>query len=160
MGRLYTGFIGNTGGTAAAVDLFEITSAAGKGVALHSFWLWPYDGMGFEKIIGLTLRRGSSNTTAGSGGFSPSFGAVRWSLLDAAASFTFTVRNDTLMSGGTITTLRAWTWDHRVMCNKVFTPETRPVIWNGERLVLRMESAFGWPNTRGWQSSFVVEELT
>lgn len=142
MGRMYS-----VPFTAQAVttanDLFEITAASGKPCIVHSIEVEQYTEVGDaqEEGLSLTLRRGTSLTTSGSGGSSVT--PVAQISSDASAGFAAEVNNSTVMAvgTGTITTLRAWSWNVRIPFNKVFTPDTAPVIAGGERLVLRLEGA-------------------
>jgi len=140
MGRMYSvPFV--AAAVAAANDLFELTAAAGKPCVVHSIEIEQYTEVGdaAEEGLSLTLRRGTSGTTSGSGGSSVT--PVAQISSDAAAGLAAESNNTTLMTGGTITTLRAWAWNVRIPFNKVFTPDTAPVIAGGERLVLRLEGA-------------------
>jgi len=156
MGRVYQMFFGAYD-YGVQLDLFQFTAAAGIPVAVHGFGMFPYTeiGDGNDQIISLSLLRGSSGTTSGSGGFVPGPGLPPYQPSDSAASFAFLSRNTTLMTGGTITTLRAWVWDFRVPFYKYFTPETRPIIAGSERMVLRMGSA---PASVLQQVGYVIAE--
>lgn len=158
MGRLYNLFIGGID-TTAALDIFQITAAAGIPVALHGFELYCSSEIGDaqDELISVSLLRGSSGTTSGSGGFTPTTGSVPLYRADSSASFSYLNRNSTQMSGGTITTLRSFVWDLRVMLVKHWTPETRPIIAPSERLVLRMNSAPA--DAQSFEGTIFVEEL-
>jgi hypothetical protein len=122
----------------AQQDFFEITAAAGKPCIVHSIELEQSTEVGDAQEEGLSvlLKRGTSGTTSGTGGTSPT--PVTVCSSDAAAGLASDVNNTTKMTGGTITTLRAWNWNVRIPFFKVFTPECRPVIAGGERLTVEL----------------------
>jgi len=122
----------------AQQDLFEITAAAAKPVVVHSIEIEQSTEVGDAQEEGLSvlLKRGSSATTSGSGGTTPTPPVIVSG--DTAFGGVTEVNNTTKMSGGTITLLRAWNWNVRIPFFKVFTPETRPVIVGGERLTVEL----------------------
>jgi hypothetical protein len=122
----------------AQQDFFEITAASGKPVIVHSIELEQSTEVGdaAEEGLSIILKRGTSATTSGTGGTTPTPPPQLSS--DSAFAGVTDVNNTTKMTGGTITTLRAWNWNVRIPFLKVFTPETRPVIAGGERLTVEL----------------------
>lgn len=137
MGRMYSVPFAAVAVTAQQ-DFFEVTAATGKPCIVHSIEIEQTTEVGdtMEEGLSILLKRGTSATTSGTGGTTPT--PPPQSSTDAAAGFTSDVNNTTKMSGGTITTLRAWAWNVRIPFFKVFTPETRPVIAPGERLTVEL----------------------
>jgi hypothetical protein len=156
LGRLYT-----IPFTAVAVtaqqDFFEITAATGKPCQIHSIELEQSTEVGDAQEEGLSilLKRGTSATTSGTGGTTPTPATINSN--DAAAGFTSDANNTTKMTGGTITSLRAWNWNVRMPFLKLFTPETRPYIVPGERLTLELATTPADSITIS--GTLVVEEL-
>lgn len=132
-GRLYrASFTGVS--VSVAQDLFELVAAAGKVVAVHG---WGFNqtsdvGDAAEEILPITLKRGA--TSSGSGGASVT--PVPKSLTDAAFGGTCERNNTTQASGGTIVTVDSRAMNVRVGIDIVYTPEERPILTGGERMVL------------------------
>lgn len=139
MGRMYSVPFSGVAVTAQQ-DLFEITAATGKACIVHSIEVEQTTEVGDaqEEMLSIALKRGTSATTSGSGGTAPTPAPANSN--DAAAGFTAEVNNTTKMAagGGSITTLRAWSWNVRIPFQKIFTPETRPVVIPGERLTVEL----------------------
>lgn len=137
MGRIYTvQFNTNVG---VQVDLFEVTAGTGKPIAIHSIELGQYTEVGDDQEEGLSilLKRGSSATTSGTGGTQGATVSAACAT-DTAFGGTVDTLNTTKMSGGTITTLRAWVWNVRTGFIKLFVPEARPIIAPGDRLTVEL----------------------
>jgi len=141
VGKLYTVPFVEVAVTAAQ-DFFEITAPATRVLVVHQLELSQSTEVGdsAEEMLPLTIRRGTSATTSGSGG-----STVTPAPLEAnqgAAAFTAEANNTTVMSGGTITTLVATGWNVRaVPTTWLWSPETRPVVSPSERLVVRLGAA-------------------
>lgn len=139
MGRMYSVPFAGVAVTAQQ-DFFEITSGSARVCVVHSIELSQSTEVGDaqEEGLSLILKRGTSGTTSGSGGTTPT--PVPQTSTNAAATFVGEVNNTTKMvaGGGTITTLRAWNWNVRIPFIEIFTPETRPVIVPSERLTLEL----------------------
>jgi hypothetical protein len=138
MGRMYSIPIVAVAVTAQQ-DFFEVTAGTGKPVIVHSIELEQTTEVGdvMEEGLSILLKRGSSATTSGTGG-TQALTAPPQESADAAAAFTADINNTTKMTGGTITSLRAWAWNVRIPFFKMFTPETRPHILPGERLTVEL----------------------
>lgn len=139
MGRMYAIDIAATAVTVAA-DLVEITPADDKPVIVHSFEILQTTDVkdAEEEIIGLVWVRG--NTTSGSGGSAPTPRPLTPS--DAAAGFTCETTNSTAAASGTPINLHRHGWNVRIPISVVYTPETRPVVTQGQTMmVLRMAAA-------------------
>lgn len=139
MSRMYSVSFTATAVTVAA-DLFEITPADDKPCVVHAIYLGQTTELGdtAEEQLGLTLVRG--HTTSGSGGSSATPRPRNPS--DAAAGFAAEVVNTTAASVGTTVTLHADSWNVRGPYQLIFTPETRPIVTQGNTtLVLRMTGA-------------------
>lgn len=126
MGRLYAVTFENVA-VSAAQDLFEISPADDKPVALHGLVLSNVGGTADagdaqEELLRLLVRRG--HATGGSGGTAPTPAPVN--PADAAAGFAAEVNNTTIASTGTTVDLLADGWNIRIPYSMFWTPETRP----------------------------------
>lgn len=138
MGRMYSVPFSGVAVTAQQ-DFFEITAGAAKPVVVHSIEIEQTTEVGdaMEEGLAVLLKRGTSATTSGTGG-TQAITCPPIMSSDAAFGGTADINNTTKMSVGTITLLRAWTWNVRIPFFKVFTPETRPFIAGGERLTVEL----------------------
>jgi len=139
MGRMYTIDFGPTAITVAA-DVVEIVPADDKPVLVHGFEILQTTDLGdaAEEVIGLSWVRG--NSTSGSGGGTPTPAPINPS--DVAAGLTAETLNTTQASTGTVTTLQRHGWNIRVPLAVIYTPETRPMVSQGQtRMCLRMAAA-------------------
>lgn len=142
----------------AVQDLWELTTASSRPLIIHSIEIEQETEVGDaqEEDLRILYRRGTSGTTSGSGGTAVT-PRPDWSS-DAAATFVAECNNTTVMSGGTITDLRAWTWNVRLPFFKQFTPETRPRINGaGERATISLPVAPADSITMN--GTLMVEEL-
>jgi hypothetical protein len=123
----------------AQQDFFEVTAAAGKPLIIHSIEIEQSTEVGDAQEEGLSilLKRGTSATTSGTGG-TQAITCPPVLSSDSAFGGTADINNTTKMTGGTITTLRAWNWNVRIPFFKIFTPETRPIVAGGERLTVEL----------------------
>lgn len=125
MSRLYTVQF-NAVAVAAQQDLFEIVAPADAVVILHELGLSQVTEVkdAEEEMLALLLKSGS--TTTGSGGTTPT--AVPVEFGDAAFGGTTEANNTTKATAGTIVTHHAWNWNVRIPFEKIWTPETRPIL--------------------------------
>lgn len=141
MGRMYTAVFKSTAVTAAQ-DLFEIAAPSDSVVVVHSWGLFQTTETGDaqEEMLLLTTNRGVGTVTSGSGGAT----VTPQPISDGDAAFGGTVErnNTTQMAAGTgsLEELEVLAWNIRVPMEKIYTPETRPVISPGNRWTLEMES--------------------
>ena len=137
MGRMYTASVTATAVT-AAVDLCEIVPPSGRIVVLHGWDLFQTTDFGDaqDEGLGLILKRGSSGSTSGSGGSTPT--PAPHETNSGAAGSTVEMMNTTqvVVGGGTLTTLYTTGWNVRAGDFRLFTPEARFVFGPSERLVL------------------------
>jgi len=139
MGRIYTIDIAAAAITAAC-DVVEIVPADDKPVIVHGFELLQTTDLGdaAEEVIGLYWARG--NSTSGSGGSAPTPSPLNAS--DSAAGFTAETLNTTQASTGSPVTLQRHGWNIRMPLSVIYTPETRPIVSQGQtRMCLRMAAA-------------------
>jgi hypothetical protein len=138
MGRLYTAVFNNVAITAIQ-DLFEIVAPADSIVILHDIHISQNSDVGdaAEEILRIELTSG--HTTSGSGGSAPT--AIPVDSGDSAFGGTVEANNTTQASGGTIVTHYVWDWNIRVGFDKVWTPETRPVLTPSRRACLELPAA-------------------
>lgn len=154
MGRLYTVQF-NAVAVTAQQDFFEVVAPADAAVIVHDISLTQVSEVGDAAEEGLALLLKSGSTTSGSGGTAPT--AIPISLGDAAFGGTVEVNNTTKASVGTIVTHAAWSWNIRMPFEKVFTPETRPVLSPSRRATLELATTPADSITvSGWMT---IEEI-
>lgn len=123
----------------AQQDLFELVAPAAGIVIIHGYELFQTSDHGDAQAEGLQLNWVRGHTTSGSGGSSATPG--KQSSLDGASNVTAEVNNTTIASSGTTTTYAAGGWNAQGGTGPTFwTPETRPVLRNAERGVLRQSA--------------------
>jgi hypothetical protein len=120
----------------AAVDLFEIVSGSAAITVLHSLSIGQQTKITAEQL-NLTIKRGY--TVSGSGGSSVTPGPIL--TLDSAFSGTVEAANTTRAGTGTAVELLNDAFDILAGWEKVWTPETRPVIVPSQRLIWGLETA-------------------
>ena len=125
MGRIYTAQF-NGVAVAAQQDLFEIVAPADAIVVIHDLEISQLSDVKDAEEEMLLLLMKSGSTTSGSGGSAPT--AIPKELGDAAFGGTVEANNTTKASVGTIVTHYAWHWNVRVPFQKIWTPETRPIL--------------------------------
>ena len=125
----------------AAVDFFELIVPSTKVAVVHEVVIGQSSDVGdaAEEILSLLFKRGVSSTT-GTGGTQAAT-PVKLETGGASAGCTFDYLNTTKMTSGTITTLRADTWNVRGPYQWIPTPETRPVLSPSERFTVELVSA-------------------
>jgi hypothetical protein len=125
MGRIYTVQFNGVGVTVQQ-DLFEIVAPADAVVIFHELHLSQLTDVKDAEEEMLLLLLKSGQTTSGSGGTTPT--PVPKELGDAAFGGTTEVNNTTKASVGTIVTHYPYHWNIRIPFEKIWTPETRPVL--------------------------------
>lgn len=142
MGRFYTAVFKGIAVTAAQ-DLFEIAAPTDAVVIIHEWTLTQTTELGdaAEEQLLLTTNRGVGTVTSGSGGAT----VTPQPISDGDPAFGGTVErnNTTQMAAGTgtlETDLEVHAWNVRVPYQKIYTPETRPVISPGNRWTLELET--------------------
>lgn len=143
MARMYTATFKSIAITAAQ-DLFEILAPADAIVRIHDWTITQSTETGdaAEEMLILTTNRGVGSVTSGSGGGTVTPQPVE----DGDPAFGGTVErnNTTIMavgSGTLETDLEVHSWNVRVPYQKIYTPETRPVISPSNRWTLELETA-------------------
>lgn len=124
----------------AQVDFFEITPADDKPVRILGLLLSQSSDVGdaAEEILRLKVIRGHS--TSGSGGSAAT--PVPLSPADTAAGFTCETNNTTIASAGTAVDLLADAFNIRSGYAMWWTPETAPVVGQGNvSAVVRLMAA-------------------
>lgn len=141
MGRLYTAAFKSIAVTAVQ-DLFEITSPTDGVTVVHEWGLFQTTELGdlAEEQLLITTNRGTNLTTSGSGGATVTPPPI--SVGDPAYGGSVERNNTTIMAVGTgaLTELEVFAWNIRVPFQKIYTPETRPIISPGFRWTLELES--------------------
>jgi hypothetical protein len=135
---MYTAVFNNVAVTAIQ-DLFEIVAPADAVVVLHDIHLSQNTDVGDAAEEVLRIELTSGHTTSGSGGSAVT--PVPAQLQDSAFGGTCEANNTTQASTGTIVTHYVWNWNIRVGFDKIFTPETRPVLAPSRRMCLELPAA-------------------
>lgn len=138
MGRIYTAVFNNVAVTAIQ-DLFELVAPADSIVVLHDIHISQNTDVAdaAEEILRLELTSG--HTTSGSAGSAVT--PVAAQLQDSAFGGTCEANNTTQASAGTIVTHYVWNFNIRAGFDKIFTPETRPIIAPSRRMCLELPAA-------------------
>lgn len=127
---------------AALSDIWEILAPTDATIIVHAFELMQTLDVGdaAEEIIHLETVRGVG-ATVGSGGTDPAMEP----LADGqAATGAVTGANNTtrmVAGGGSLEELEIFGWNVRIPLEKIWTPETRPIISPGQLWTLAMPAA-------------------
>ncbi|MGH7525933.1 MAG: hypothetical protein ACREMX_04450 [Gemmatimonadales bacterium] len=135
MGRKYTAQFTGVAVTAQQ-DLFELNAPSDAVVVVHELHLSQSTEVGDAQEEGLSILLKSGQTTSGSGGSAPT--AVPVEFGDAAFGGTVEVNNTTKASAGTIVTHHPWNWNVRMPFDKIWTPETRPILSPSRRATVEL----------------------
>ena len=139
MGRMYTVQFNGVAVTAQQ-DFLELIAPTDAVVILHDWELSQSTEMGdaAEEMLNIYVKRGAGTVTTGAGGSTPTPSPIEFG--DVAFGGTTKVNNTTKMAAGTgsIQTLSAHAWNERVPFQKIYTPETRPIISPGNRLTIEL----------------------
>lgn len=133
--RIYTVQFNGVAVTAQQ-DLFELVAPATAIVVIHDIHLSQLTDVKDAEEEMLLLLWKSGQTTTGSGGTTPT--PVPAELGDAAFGGTTKVNNTTKATAGTIVTHYAWHWNIRMPFDRIFTPETRPILSPSRRATLEL----------------------
>jgi hypothetical protein len=120
-------------------DLFELTVPAAGIVLIHEIMLAQTSDQGDAAAEALQLLLIRGHATSGSPGsaFTP---LPLNSKITQAAATAVEINNTTIASAGTPVNLFADAWNIQAGYSKIWTPETRPVFRNSERVVLRQSA--------------------
>lgn len=120
-------------------DLFEINAPATGVVAIHDLHISQRSDVGdaAEEILVIQLTRGYAT----SGSLGSTVTATPIHPADQAFGGTVEANNTTQASTGTPVSLGSYTFNIRAGFDKVWTPETRPIIGPSGRLVVELPVA-------------------
>ena len=135
MGRLYTSTFTGVAASAAQ-DLFSLLTPADLIAEVHELHIAQDSDVGDSAEIIEIIRVRSGQTTVGSGGTAPAM--ERKEGGDAAATCTVRANDTTQASSGTIIAKYHWGWNVRVPFEKVWTPETRPLLIPSTRMTFEL----------------------
>lgn len=142
MGRRHTAVFDAVAVTAVQ-DFFEVAAPADAIVVVHGFSLFQTTDLSdaAEEVLRLYTQRGAGSVTSGSGGSSATAQPIEDG--DAAFGGTVEVNNTTQMAAGSgsLETLERLGWNIRVPLEKIYTPETRPIVSPSNRFVLGLAAA-------------------
>lgn len=122
----------------AQQDLFELVAPSAGAVVIHELTLGQTSDQGDAQAEALSLQLIRGYTVSGSGGSSATPAPLNSAY--PAAGTTAEVNNTTVANTGTVVTVMADVWNVQAGYQKVWTPETRPVLRNGQRLVVRQSA--------------------
>ena len=125
-------------GVSVQQDLFEIVSPAAGVIIIHEIVLAQTSDMGDAAAESLQILLVRGHTTSGSGG--ASFTPTPVSTKYPVASATCEINNTTIATAGTGVNVYADAWNIQSGYSKTWTPETRPLLRNSERLVVRQSA--------------------
>ncbi len=141
MGMVYTSKFDSVAVTALQ-DLFEILAPADTVIIIHGFELLQTSDFGDaeEEILLLETVRGIG-ATVGSGGTDPAMEPIDDGF--AAAGAVVGANNTTriVAGGGSLEELEAFGWNVRIPLEKIWTPETRPIVGPLELWTLALPAA-------------------
>lgn len=142
MGRMYTASVSGVS-VSAAQDIFEIAAPADAVCVIHDWTISQTSDVGdaSEEILLVQTVRGVGTVTSGSGGSTVT--AQPTSDGDTAFGGTVEANNTTRMATGTGTleTCENLGWNIRIPLEKIYTPETRPVVSPSNRWTLALPNA-------------------
>jgi hypothetical protein len=157
MGRMYSVVVAGSAQT-LAVDLFEVLAATGVPVVLHNFNLTQSTEVGDaqEEMLQVLLKRGVG-ATSGSGGATPT--PAPRDKGDAAAVTVVETMNTTkaVAGGGSLVNLEKISFNVRAGLDRWWTPETRPIVRPGDRLIAELVNAPGDSVT--FDMTIIFEEI-
>lgn len=140
MGRMYIAQFNEVAVTAAQ-DLFEIAAPSTGVIVIHEWSIGQNTDVGDaqDEVLRIEEVRGDGTVTSGSGGSTPTPEPIDNGY--GASGATVEANNTTRMATGTGTldVLRQYFWNVRVGLEKVYTPETRPVISPSDRWTLSLD---------------------
>lgn len=140
MGRIYTAQFTDVAVTAIQ-DLFELVAPSDGIVVIHDLHLSQKSDVGDSAEEILNVQMTSGQTTSGSEGSSVT--PVPKEVGDAAFGGTCEANNTTQAADGTIVTHYSWDWNIRMPFDKIWTPETRPVLSPSRRMCVELPAAPG-----------------
>lgn len=153
VGQVFTAQFSGVAATAQQ-DLFEIVAPADAIVVIHDIDLSQTSEVGDAQEEQLLVLAKSGATTSGSGGSTVTPVPV---MFDGTAfQGTVEANNTAKATTGTIVTHHAWAWPVRVGLQKIFTPETRPIISPGRRWTLELATTPGDSITINGTITFAV----
>ncbi len=133
MGRMYSAEFSKVA-VSLDQDVFEITPADDKPVAIHAVFLSQSSDLAdaAEEILNFKIMRG--HTSSGSVGSSSTPAPLN--PIDAAAGAAVEVNNTTIATTGTIVDLHSGAWNIRTGLQLIFPPDQRPVTTEANTTVV------------------------
>lgn len=123
----------------ALQDLFELKSAAGKGIKLHAIHIGQSSDTDSEQLR-VQIKRATGAYTSGSGGTTPTPQPLG---NDSASSFTAEMNNTTqaVAGSGALSVIHEDAFN--VLNGWIFqpTPECRPIAFNGDAIIVSLPAA-------------------
>jgi hypothetical protein len=135
MGRIYTAQFTDVAVTAVQ-DLFELVAPSDAIVVVHDLHISQKSDVGDSAEEILNIQFTSGHTSSGSGGSAVT--PVSQEFGDPAFGGTCEVNNTTQAASGTIVTHYSWDWNIRGPFDKVWTPETRPILSPSRRACVEL----------------------
>ena len=133
MGRLYSVEFSKIE-VSADQDLFELTPADDKPIAIHAVYLAQSSDLGdaAEEILNIKVIRGLGTSGSAGGTSTP----APLNPIDTAAGFTCEINNTTIATSGTAIDLHSDSWNIRAGLQLVFTPDMRPIATQANTLLV------------------------
>lgn len=138
MGRIYTAQFTDVA-VSAIQDLFELVAPADAVVIIHDLFIGQRSDVGDSAEEILSIQLTSGHTTSGSGGSSVTPVPIEFG--NAAFGGTCEANNTTQAADGTIVVHGSWQWNIRGPFEKIWTPETRPVLSPSRRACVELPVA-------------------
>jgi len=141
MGQIYDAIFQAVAVTALQ-DLFEILAPSDAAVIIHGWEMLQTSDVGDaeEEILQIETVRGLGSTT-GSGGTTVTTQAKEEGF--SAAASIVEANNTTRLTagGGSLEILESFGWNNRIPLEKIYTPETRPIISPSDHWTLSLPVA-------------------
>ena len=138
MARIYSAVFTDVAITAAQ-DLFSLLAGTNTPITIHEIFLSQKTEVGDAMEEGLVVNIKQGATVVGSGG--SALTAIPRDVDDAAAAATGRINDTTPAGTGTIVTSHNYVWNVRVPLQILFTPELRPYVKGGRRIVVGLVTA-------------------
>ena len=139
MGRIYTSRFSGVAVTAVQ-DIFMILTPATRIVQIHEVGLSQLTEIQDAEEVMLLLQMRSGQTASGTGGTTPAM--VPQLFGDSACGCTVRANDMTTQAtGGTIVIKHSEYWNVRIPYQKIWTPETRPIIPPSKRWTFELATA-------------------
>jgi len=138
MGQIYDGIFTDIA-VVALQDFFEILADTDNAISVHGWEIFQITDVGDaeEEILRIETVRGIGSTSSNGTAITPHAKEDGFAAPGAVVERNGTTR----MTGGTLEILETFGWNIRIPFEKIYTPETRPIITPGDRWTLSLPTA-------------------